>query len=42
MVKAEVLANDGKTVKLKVVETLAGAEVPEKANDRWFQPPSSG
>src|SRR5262249_49420545 len=31
LVKAEVLANDGKSVNIKVVETLAGAAVPERA-----------
>jgi hypothetical protein len=36
LVKAEVLANDGTSVNLKVVATLAGAEVPEKATVEGF------
>jgi hypothetical protein len=36
LVKAEVLANDGKSVNLKVVETLAGADVPEKVTVEGF------
>ncbi len=36
VVKAEVLANDGKSVSLKVVKTLAGDEVPEKATIDGF------
>jgi len=36
LVKAEVLANDGKSVNIKVVETLAGAAVPETATVEGF------
>ena len=36
LVKAEVLANDGKSINLKVVETLAGAQISEKATVEGF------